>query len=95
MSGQRNETELFWSAENVINRRSTGLRTAEPKSLKRTFRSAIAISALPPKADIGRAEWNVRLWPEADSVSTRPINFQRGNFSGAQSSLNECYRPLS
>jgi hypothetical protein len=91
MSGQRNETELFWSAENVINRRSTGLRTAEPKPLKRTFRSAIVISALPPEADIG----NVRLWPEADSVPTRPINSQRGNFSGAQSSLNECYRPLS
>jgi hypothetical protein len=49
MSGQRNETELFWSAENVINRRSTGLRTAEPKPLKRTFRSAIVISALPRK----------------------------------------------
>ena len=33
---------------------------------KRTFRGAIVMSALPPKADIGRLDWNVRFGPEAD-----------------------------
>src|SRR5262249_61931593 len=33
---------------------------------KRTFSSAIAMSALPPKADIGTRSWNVRFVPKAD-----------------------------
>jgi hypothetical protein len=33
---------------------------------KRTFRSAIAMSALPPKADIGSAQVHVRFVPIAD-----------------------------
>jgi hypothetical protein len=33
---------------------------------KQTFRSANAMSALPPKADIGAAQINVRIVPIAD-----------------------------
>jgi hypothetical protein len=33
---------------------------------KRTFCSAIAMTALPPKADIRRREWNARFVPGAD-----------------------------
>src|SRR5215813_4141957 len=36
---------------------------------KRTFRSAIAMSALPPKTDICGAKRNVRFGPKADSCS--------------------------
>jgi hypothetical protein len=45
---------------------------------KRTFRTAIAMSALPPKADIRRRETNVRYGPIAD-ISQRSAhdNFAR------------------
>ena len=33
---------------------------------KRTFCNATAMSALPPKADIGTQSWNVRFVPKAD-----------------------------
>jgi hypothetical protein len=33
---------------------------------KRTRRSLVAMSALTPKADIGRREWHVGLMPQAD-----------------------------
>jgi hypothetical protein len=34
---------------------------------KQTFRSATAMSALPPKADIRRRDWNVRFGPGVTS----------------------------
>jgi hypothetical protein len=36
---------------------------------KRTFSEVCAMSALPPKADIGWAHWDVRFLPKAD-IST-------------------------
>jgi hypothetical protein len=33
---------------------------------KQTFRCAAVMSALPPKADIDGARWNVRFVPKAD-----------------------------
>ena len=39
---------------------------------KQTFRSANAMSALPPKADIGAAQINVRIVPIADIALMAP-----------------------
>src|SRR5262249_31090902 len=45
------------------------LRTGPPMSTlgqKRTFPGVCVMSALPPKADIGRVSWNVCFVPKAD-----------------------------
>jgi hypothetical protein len=39
---------------------------------KRTFRNAIVMSALPPKADIRGAKTDVRFGPKADIVDRLP-----------------------
>ena len=42
---------------------------------KRTFELVRAMSALPPKADIGTQSWNVRFVPKADiaMVTRSPV----------------------
>ena len=51
------------------------LHGSNPKPLmsalgqKQTFRSAIVMSALPPKADIAESDWHVRFVPKADICS--------------------------
>src|SRR5262245_23903598 len=52
-----------------------------PQHQKRTFRSAIAMSALPPKADICSAMVQVRFGPKADiSAQTLRLGFSSNHF---------------
>jgi hypothetical protein len=44
---------------------------------KQTFRSAIAMSALPPKADMCGATWDVRFGPLADIRPICPLSQYR------------------
>src|SRR5262249_14189517 len=53
--------------ERTERKQNITLQRVLPKSAlgqKQTFRSAIAMSALPPKADIRRFSWNVRFGPK-------------------------------
>jgi hypothetical protein len=45
---------------------------------KQTFRSAIGMSALPPKADMCGAARDVRFGPIADFVAMQPTAFEKG-----------------
>src|ERR1700741_2668586 len=54
-----------WSVRQVLTRHFVA-RTCLPWVISRHFGSAIAMSALPPKADICGCRWNVRFVPIAD-----------------------------
>ena len=59
-----NQVERRYFATMIVH---SGFAKGCPLESSRTFRSAIAMSALPPKADMCSAQAHVRFGPKADN----------------------------
>ena len=70
------------------------LRSSNPEPLmsalgqKQTLRRIRAMSALPPKADIGTQSWNVRFVPKADKVHCSKI--VRYSITSSARAISDC-----
>jgi len=57
----RSQVIPWW---NTPRRTGEGQGSMSPMGQKRTFREVCTMSAIPPKADIGWAHWDIARWSE-------------------------------
>jgi hypothetical protein len=68
--GHAGHGEEYHNSERIIPKATQwGSRSCPLWVKKRTLRPKISMSALPPKADIRRRDWDVRFVPQADSCT--------------------------